>query len=56
MHTKLACIKNIKNLSIGTDRTMQTVQTQIRRRREKENETNLGGTGIMTIWKTLLGQ
>ena len=56
MYTKLARIKNIKNLSIGTDRPMQTVQTQIRRRREQGNETNLGGTGIMTIWKTLLGR
>ena len=42
MNTKLARIKNIKNLSIGTDRLMQTVQTQIRRRREQGNETNLG--------------
>ena len=42
MYTKLARIKNIKNLSIGTDRPMQTVQTQIRRRREQGNETNLG--------------
>ena len=40
MYTKLARIKNIKNLSIGTD--MQTVLTQIRRRREQGNETNLG--------------
>ena len=42
MYTKLARIKNIKNLSIGTDRPMQTVQTQIRRRREQGNETNFG--------------
>ena len=42
MYTKLARIKNIKNLSIGTDRPMQTVQTQIRCRREQGNETNLG--------------
>ena len=42
MYTKQARIKNIKNLSIGTDRPMQTVQTQIRLRRKQGNETNLG--------------
>ena len=41
MNTKLARIKIIKNLSIGIDRPVQTVQTQIRRLREQENETTL---------------
>ena len=41
MHTKMAHIKNLTNLNIGTDRPVQTVQTQIRHHKEQGNETNL---------------
>ena len=44
MCTKLAHIKKLKKLNIGTDRPVQTVLTQIRCRRGQRNETNLDDT------------